>query len=72
MKKFRIIETFMTAVITEIEIPIDELIDDFIDREQQLINAHMKQVVNWSDKGYAQEIANNADNSEFEIEEIIE
>lgn len=69
MKKFRVIESFKTAVITEIEMPDDFDLDIGGDL---LIDAHIEEVSEWSYKAYGQEIARNADDSEFEIEEITE
>ena len=68
MKKFKVTENFRTAIVTEIEVSDNVCFDD--DKEEQLINAHLVQVANWSEKDYAREVANNADDSEFEIEEI--
>lgn len=72
MKKFRVIETFTTAVITEIEtgdinINLDE---DVIDGEQHLIDAHLAIVSKMNHRAYTEEIADNAGDSEFQIEEI--
>lgn len=69
MKRFRVVENFTTAVITEIEMPDNT---DIIDDEQHLIDAHVRQVDNWSEVIYVREIADNAGDSEFEIEEIKE
>lgn len=68
MKKFRIIETFTTAVITEIETGDDMNPDVGGDI---LIDAHINEVAEWGSTQYAREIADNAGNSEFEIEEIL-
>lgn len=68
MKKFRITETFKTTVVTEIE-TCDDMNPDI--GGDILIDAHINEVVNWGSTQYAREIANNADDSEFEIEEIL-
>lgn len=72
MKKFRVTETFTTAVITEIETGNDVNPDDVIsDGQGKLIDAHIEQVEGWSDTKYCREIADNAGDSKFEIKEIL-
>ena len=71
MKKFKVIETFMTAVITEIETGDNiNLDDDIVDNEERLINAHLATVSRMNHRTYTEEIADNAGDSKFEIEEI--
>ena len=72
MKKYKVIETFTTAVITEIDTGNDVNVYDITgDSKERLIQAHIEQVENWSDTDYCREIADNAGDSKFEIEEIL-